>query len=338
MIAVAPSHDEGVVAKLKKIGISFKQISMKRASISPVADIIYIFKLYNYFSKIRPDMVFSYTMKPALFASAAASLARIPRITCMLTGLGIAFTATTFKARIAANAIKLLGKMFLKRADAIIFHNEDDLNAVVASGMVARKQCHVVNGSGVETNHFTEAELPKEVSFLFIGRLLREKGIREYVDAATALHKNYPDIKCRIVGGLDQNSGSIKQEEVQSWQDKGYIEYIGVVDDVREAIKNCSIFVLPSYREGRPRSTLEAMSMGRGIITSDAPGCRQTVEVGVNGLLAPVGDSKGIYKHMAYFVENPDEIISMGAASRKIAVEKYDAKAVSNHMLELIGA
>jgi glycosyltransferase involved in cell wall biosynthesis len=175
------------------------------------------------------------------------------------------------------------------------------------------------------------------VVFLLISRLLGDKGIREYVAAAGEVLRRYRNVVFRLAGNVDTNPNSIQLDEVFQWHRAGVIEYMGQLDDVRTAIADCSVFVLPSYREGTPRAILEAMAMGRPIITTDAPGCRETVTDGDNGLLVPVKAVKELAIAMERFIVEPDLIPRMGARSRIIAVDKYDVHKVNSQMLTGMG-
>lgn len=196
----------------------------------------------------------------------------------------------------------------------------------------------VVNGSGVDLASFAVKPLPDgaaqgAVRFLFIGRLLGDKGAREYAEAARLLKRNHPQVRCALVGWIDSNPNAITQEELDAWLVDGSIEFLGRLADVRPAIAACSVYVLPSYREGTPRTVLEAMAMGRAIITTDAPGCRETVVPGDNGFLVPVQDVNALAQAMRRFVEDPALQLSMGARSRKMAEDKYDVHKVNAMML-----
>jgi glycosyltransferase involved in cell wall biosynthesis len=200
----------------------------------------------------------------------------------------------------------------------------------------------VVNGSGVDVASFTVRPLPAAalsgaVRFLFIGRLLGDKGVREYAQAARLLKRSHPQVQCALVGWIDSNPNAITQAELDGWVADGSIEFLGRLADVRPAIEACSVYVLPSYREGTPRTVLEAMAMGRAIVTTDAPGCRETVVHGDNGFLVPVQDAEALAQAMRRFIEEPDLQTSMGARARKIAEDKYDVHKVNAVMLAGMG-
>ena len=223
----------------------------------------------------------------------------------------------------------------MSKAQTVFFQNPDDQKLFVQMGLLSSNyQSIVVNGSGVDLEHFYLTELPKgSPHFLLVARLLVDKGLREYVHAARKVRKKYPDTRFTIVGQVDENPNSIRQSELEEWIEERVVDYAGYLIDVRPAIESCSVFVLPSYREGTPRSVLEAMAMGRAIITTDAPGCRETVVNGDNGFLVPVRDVEALAEAMLKFVENPELVALMGQRSRKIAEEKYDVHKVNAVML-----
>jgi glycosyltransferase involved in cell wall biosynthesis len=196
----------------------------------------------------------------------------------------------------------------------------------------------VVNGSGVDLDEYSfRANKEKQPSFLMIARLLGDKGVREYVRAASLIHSSNPGIRFKLIGWIDENPDCIKQHELDEWINSGHIEYLGRLNDVRSSIEESSVYVLPSHREGTPRTVLEAMAMGRPIITTDTPGCRETVIEGENGFLVPVNSVDALVEAMQRFIDNPKLAVEMGRRSREIAEEKYDVHKVNAVMLREIG-
>ncbi|MCL4454978.1 MAG: glycosyltransferase family 4 protein, partial [Deinococcus sp.] len=192
----------------------------------------------------------------------------------------------------------------------------------------------LINGSGVDVEHFRPEPLPQEVSFLLIARLLRDKGVREFVEAARKVRRDHPQVRFRLVGWLDDSPSSITQAEVDGWVNEGTVEFLGRLEDVRPAIAQSTVFVLPSYREGTPRTVLEAMAMGRAVITTSAPGCRETVVDEDNGFLVPVRDAEALAQAMRRFLENPTLAAQMGARGRAVAEAKYDVRKVNRVIRE----
>ena len=217
------------------------------------------------------------------------------------------------------------------------FQNPDDESLFRKLNILsAHANTCVVNGSGVDVSqfnvaHFIESAAPR---FLLIARLLGDKGVREYVQAAKQVKQHYPDTQFDLVGWIDTNPNAITQAELDQWVAAGVLNFLGRLNDVRPAIRDCSVYVLPSYREGTPRTVLEAMAMGRAVITTDAPGCRETVVDGDNGFLVPIKDADALAQAMLRFIEKPDLSIQMGQRSRIIAEDKYDVHKVNEKMLK----
>jgi glycosyltransferase involved in cell wall biosynthesis len=217
----------------------------------------------------------------------------------------------------------------------IFFQNKDDLFEFRKN--IRFRPCQqfaLVNGSGVDLEYFRQQPMPENFSFLLAARLISDKGVLEYANAARYLKGKYPYIKFFLAGWFDQTPYAIKKALVTEWQQEGTIEFLGHVEDIREALKNASVFVLPSLREGTPRSVLEAMASGRPIITTDAPGCRETVREGINGFLIQPKNEYALRLRMEEFVKRPGLLPVMGEASRKIAEEKYDVHMVNDIIIK----
>ncbi|MFA0422770.1 glycosyltransferase family 4 protein, partial [Vibrio sp. 10N.222.54.A1] len=285
---------------------------------------------------LGPDFVMGYTIKPVIYGSLAAWLAGVKNTFSLITGLGYAFTGEAKgKRKFIQKILQFLYKIALNTNAGVFFQNNDDKCLFQSLGLVTTKTpISVVNGSGINVEDFQPTAFPLSVDFLLIARLLGDKGIREYAKAAKMLKESHPTATCRLVGFVDDNPDSIQESELQSWVDGGYIDFLGRMDDVKPAITQSAVYVLPSYREGTPRSVLEAMAMGRPIITTDAPGCRETVVNGVNGFLIPVKDSIAIYNKMIQFIEDKPLAETMGLKSREIAEQKFDVHKVNDFMLK----
>lgn len=333
IIAIAP-HDDEVSKKLNSLGIEYITINMQRNGINPITDFILMTDLCKILRKEKPHAIFAYTIKPVIYGSIAAKLAGVPSIYSMITGTGYIFLNVNLKSRIIGLIARNLFKFALYFNRLVFFQNKDNLEFFRHSKIISsRKSAVVVNGSGVDCDVFTPAACPPHLSFLMIARFLYDKGIREYVEAARIIKRRYPDLKFQLVGWIDTNPNSITQAELDKWISEGIIEYLGKLDDVRTAISNASVYVLPSYHEGTPRTVLEAMAMARPIITTDAPGCRETVIHNRNGFLVPVKSVDELVKAMEYFIHNPEMIHTMGEESRKYAIDKYDVNKVNLSIL-----
>ncbi|WGE46652.1 glycosyltransferase family 4 protein [Actinobacillus equuli] len=310
---------------------------------NPVKDLKAVYLLMKELKQLQPDIVFSTFIKPVIFGSLAAKLARVPKVIGMIEGLGNAFTpykeGKTQKAKIVQAIQILLYKISLPFLDKLIFLNPDDKKDLVDSYRISTKSTAILGGIGVDLERFgyQEVDITKEVSFLFIARLLKEKGIFEYLEAARKIKAEYPTVRFTIIGGFDEgNPFAISKDALDDYIKHGVIEYLGYVDNVPEVIANNSVFVLPSYREGVPRSTQEAMAIGRAVITTDVPGCRETVVHRKNGLLVPVYSVDELAQAMRYFIENKQEILNMGIESRKMAEQKFDIAKVNDKLISIL--
>lgn len=326
----------GVKDELLLLGVTPLEIKLSRTGMNPFKDIISLMDLTRLIRGVQPNVMLAYTIKPVIYGLLASKLARVPHRFALITGLGYAFTSvdTNIIRGVIGSLAKFLYGFSLKYASKIFFQNRDDEALFRNLGLVSPDQATVVlNGSGIDLTEYHETELPSgSVSFLMIARLLADKGIREYAEAFVRVVNIYPDVEFHLVGWIDNNPGSIRQDEVDAWRQAG-LHFHGRLSDVRPVIQNCSVYVLPSYREGTPRTVLEAMAMGRPIITSDAPGCRETVIDGENGFLVPVKSVDRLVDAMIRFIEEPKLICLMGSKSRQIIEERYDAHLVNAVML-----
>lgn len=332
--------DSKIRHALEERGVSVHDIAMSRTGMSVVGDFKTMLALCGLMHRIQPDLVLSYTIKPVVYGTLAAWLNAVPRRFVLMTGLGYAFTGRVAGIRSVVKAIaKFLYRLSLRFAHKVFFQNADDQALFFALGLLPRGTLSVVvNGSGIDLDQFTVTPLPEGCTrFLLIARLLGDKGVREYAIAAQSVRRKHPDAVFYLVGWIDENPDAIKKVELDGWVEDGRLVFLGRMEDVRPAIAASSVYVLPSYREGMPRTVLEAMAMGRPIITTNAPGCRETVEEGQNGILVPIMDAGMLAQAMERFIDEPSLVGSMGAHSRRIAEEKYDVKKVNWVMLREMG-
>lgn len=338
--ACAPSLEEDQETSniLKENGIYLHSVPFKRAGMNPLSDLVATWVLYKKMRTTRPDIVLSYTVKPVIWGTLAAAAARVPRRIALIPGLGYAFTgAASGKRRIVRKILQALYRRALNYADHVFFQNPDDAAVFRELGLVApNASISVVNGSGVDLHHFPPRRIPpttESICFLLVARMLGDKGVREFAEAAGRIKATNPDAQFHLVGGTDPNPDSISQETLESWVIEKGLSWHGTQADVRTYLAACHIYVLPSYREGTPRSVLEAMATGRAVITTDAPGCRETVVSGVNGFLVPPRNATALEQAMRRFIDQPELIQTMGAESLRIAREKYDVEQVNSQML-----
>ena len=327
-------------------GYHIHQITMQRTGTNPVKDIKTFIHSYQLLNRIKPEYLLSYTVKPMVYGTLAAWMARIPYRFVLISGLGYTFQQVeeTNNRSIFQKFVHGLYTQALAKSSKVFFQNNDDLNLLKKLNIVQPIiPTVVVNGSGVDLNDFNVSPLPRselggvKPSFLLIARLLKDKGIVEYVEAAKQIKKDYANAEFHLVGSIDENPAAIEQSQLDQWIADSDIIYWGQLKDVRPAIAASSVYVLPSYREGTSRSVLEAMSMGRAIITTDAPGCREPVTTGLNGYLVPVKAVDELADAMRQFIEHSNLYEKMGSASRSIAVEKYDVRKVNAHMIAEMG-
>jgi glycosyltransferase involved in cell wall biosynthesis len=338
VFAAAPDIDSDTAAKLVALGATPVPVVLSRAGLNPLATWRSGRQLRALVRRIAPDVMIAYTIKPVVLGATAARAAGVPFFAAMITGLGYAFLGGLKPKRLAIRLVAMLMyRKALAGSNLVIFQNEDDRRDFGRMRLLPKgKPSLVVNGSGIDLDRFGPQPVPSQPAFLMIARYLRDKGIREYGAAAARLKADFPQARVRLAGWLDQAPDSIGQAELDSMV-AGGIEDLGKLDDVRPAIAESSVYVLPSYREGTPRTVLEAMAMGRAVITTDAPGCRNTVVEGVNGLLVPVGDSEALYRAMRRFVEEPALARTMGEESLRLVREKYDVHEVNSAILEAMG-
>jgi glycosyltransferase involved in cell wall biosynthesis len=325
---------------LNERGVRYHDVPLSRTGLSVTGDLRTFIALRRMMLIIRPDLVLAYTVKPVIWGMIAAWLARVPKRVALITGLGYAFVGKAYgKRAIIRWIVSRLYSIALRRASLVFFQNPDDRAEMRRQGISpVHVPTKVVNGSGVDLLQFPHVDLTDEPpQFLLIARLLGDKGIREYAQAAAALVPHWPGVGFHIVGGLDPNPNGLGISEVEEWVRAGNIIWHGALDDVQPALAAAHVYVLPSYREGTPRTVLEAMATGRAIITTDAPGCRETVQEGENGFLVPVRNSSALTAAMEKFLLEPELIDRMGEQSRRIATEKYDVHKVNAAMIDAMG-
>lgn len=334
----APGLSDGDLSlALRDRGAIPHDIPLRRTGMNPASDLVALHGLWSLMRELRPDVFLGYTIKPVIYGLLAARVARVKRRYALITGLGYAFLNQPqgLKARVVSGVARSLYRGALRGAHRVFFQNPDDQALFRALGILSRRVASVVvNGSGVDVRHFAQTQVPEgRVVFLMIARLLGAKGVREYADASRRLRREFPSAVFRLAGWIDGGPDSISADELASWVNEGHVEYLGKLADVRPALRECGVYVLPSYREGTPRTVLEAMAIGRAVVTTDAPGCRETVIDGVNGYLVPVGSSDGLADAMRRFLAEPSLAREMGEQSRRIVEERYDVRRVNAEML-----
>lgn len=334
---IVTGPDKIDVDRICDLGASFREIHINKNGTSIWEDIRYCGKLLKLMRAEKPDVVLGYTVKPVVYGAIAAKIAGVKNINCMITGAGYTFTATTLKANVLGFIVRLLYKIGLGCANHVIFQNKDDLKEFVERQLVAKNKCHVVHGSGVDMTKFNQETFPDTINFFMLSRLLKSKGVNEYLKAAEILKEKYPDVEFTLLGKYETSmQDAIDKDYVENLIKKGVIRRYEETSDVRPFYKQCSVYVLPSYREGTPRTVLEAMAVGRPIVTTDTNGCRDTVEDGKNGFLIPIKNVEMLAEKMEKFILQPNLIPCFGRESYQLCCEKYDVTKVNEDMLKIM--
>jgi glycosyltransferase involved in cell wall biosynthesis len=341
VMASAPDFDDDLQKRLTDLGITCYPTELKRNGVNPLEDIAYFLRIRSLLKELKPDLTIAYAMKPVIYGSLAAWSLGVRRRFSLITGLGYTFGGASRRQRLLNGLVNMLCRLAFAANERIFVQNPDDAALLIERRLLPAQKVVVVNGSGVPLQDFEQAPMPEgPITFLFIARLMVEKGILEFVEAARRLKPRHPEARFQILGPFpfDSNASSVQPEQLEAWIDEGAVDYLGETKDVRPYIRQAHVFVLPSfYREGTPRSTLEAMAMGRPIITADSPGCRETVIDGKNGFLVPIRDHQRLADAMERFIDDPESLIRSGLESRKIAEDRYDVRKVNGAMLATMG-
>lgn len=336
VLAFAPDHDAASRAALTGLGVEAVDYAVSRAGTNPLREICSIFELRGLLAQHRVDLCFSYFIKPVIYGTIAAWLAGVPRRYGLIEGLGFAFTDAPDQSRtrrFLQHAITVMARFAGRRVDQMIFLNPDDRQEFLNRGLISHNRTYLLGAIGLDLSDWSVTPLPKgPLTFLLVARLLRDKGIAEYAAAARLVRQDHPEIRFLLLGGLDDNPAAINRAEVEAWVAEGLIEWPGHVA-VKPWLAQAHVFVLPSYREGVPRSTQEAMAMARPVITTDVPGCRETVIEGVNGFLVPPRDPQALAAAMRQFIRAPGLITHMGAESRRFAEARFDVHQQNRKLL-----
>ncbi|WP_312400483.1 glycosyltransferase family 4 protein [Enterobacter chengduensis] len=334
-------RDEEKFRQISMFGAIPDQYKFSRSGMNPFLDMLNTVALSKKIRNIGPDVVFCFFPKPVIFGTLAARLAGVKNIYNLLEGLGFCYTKhqgqDSYKKKILRLVQTFLYKVTLPRAKKVLFLNSDDYNELIMENKIFISDSEVIGGIGVNLNEFSYKKPNRSnIHFGMVSRLLVEKGVREFVQAARIIKIKYPYVKFSIAGAIDDNPGGITQEQISAWKNEGHIEFLGQISDVKSYLEGLSIFVLPSYREGIPRSTQEAMAIGRAVITTDVPGCRETVRDGLNGLIVPPWTVNELADAMAFFVNNPENIVSMGLESRRLAEELFDENYATDKLINIL--
>ncbi|MBL9115617.1 MAG: glycosyltransferase family 4 protein [Verrucomicrobiaceae bacterium] len=332
---------------MKRIGVRHRPIRMVRSRVNPLSDLVTWWDMWRLFRTEKPDALFAYTIKSVVYGCVVAALAGVPRIYALLPGLGFTFVKpVTLKQKIVASISVWLHQFALRRAHVIFMQNEDDRQLLGNLGILPESiPCHVTAGSGVNVEEFPHVPLNEDkdlaagtVRFVLVSRLLISKGVEVFAEAARIIKQRYPNAEFHLVGPFDPNPNRVSEEQVESWVAEGILEHHGMVRDVAGNLKDKHVFVLPTwYREGVPHATLEALSMGRAIITTDSVGARETVREGKNGFLVPPHSVDAVVEAMERYLKDRTLIVKHGEQSRRLAEDVFDVRLVNGLILREMG-
>jgi len=324
-------------AAVEALGATYIDYPLQRTGLNIFADLKTFLALRRTLSDLRPDALFCYTIKPVIWGGLASRFAGKPKFFALITGLGFTFQKGGALKNFLTRIISQLYRLSLNGAKAVIFQNDDNRKVFEDRKLVALNKSRKVNGSGVNIERYKFTPLDKEqTTFLLIARLLYDKGIREYAEAAKIVKAKHPEAQIQILGPTDPSPNGFPLPKLEALHESGTLEYLGSTDDVRPFVEACQIYVLPSYHEGLPRTVIEAMSIGRPVIATDIPGCRDTVIVGETGVLVPVKDAQALADAMIEMIENRENWVEMGSAGRKLAENKFDVNAINADLLSII--
>lgn len=334
VIAIAPP--DAFTPKLIEAGCTYCPIEIENKGTNPFRDMLLIWRFYRVYRQVKPDVVLHYTIKPNIYGTLAARLAGIPAIN-NVSGLGTVFLIDNLVSQVAQQLYRLAFRFPAK----VFFQNQDDRDLFLQHKLIRPALTDLLPGSGIDIQRFRPAPVftrNSSFTFLMIARLLYEKGVVEYVEAARLLRARYPQVRVQLLGGIDESGNiGIRRQLFEAWVAEGILEYLGTSDDVASHIAAADCVVLPSYREGTPKTLLEAAAMGKPLITTNVPGCKETVIDGHNGFLCQVRNAGDLADKMMRLYELPDQRLNqMGQASRRLAEEKFDERFVIDKYLEAI--
>lgn len=324
--------------ELSAMGVSFHPWQLSRKGINPLAEFKSIRSLYKIYQEVGPDLIHHVTIKPIIYGSLAARLAKIPATVNAVSGLGHVYISESFKTKLVRKITNFGYALSAKHPHArFIFQNTDDEGFFLNNRLVTKEKSHIIPGSGVCMQTYQPLPLPAQEKLVIVlaARMIREKGIQEFVEAASLL-KTRTHLEFVLVGGVDTgNPSAITEQALLAWNQLPNVSWWGYQADMQKVLSQCHIACLPSYREGSPRFLIEAAACGRAIITTDTPGCRDLVNPGVNGLLVPVKDAKALSEAIAKLTDNPAILEKMGLASRALVESRYSQESVLSDTFEV---
>tara|TARA_R110002020_G_scaffold361823_1_gene574303 strand:- start:39251 stop:40318 length:1068 start_codon:yes stop_codon:yes gene_type:complete len=340
VFAGAPNFKDNTSQTLSDLGVVTVEFPLQRTGLNPWKDLMSVLKIRNIIIKNEIDLLFPYTIKPVIYGSLAGRFTNTPVIS-LITGLGFTFSKSSIKARVLQKVTEVLYKIALSKNNAIIFQNSDDVALFRKKGILNKNQnTQIVDGSGIHLERYPFRENNKvsdKIIFVFVARLIREKGADLFMDAAQKLKTEFPKAEFHIIGNIDNSPSSISPNRLSELNERKIITYHGFKKNVENYLTNSDVFVLPTYyREGIPRSILEALSIGMPIITTNTPGCKETVLRNENGILVEPKQLNELILGIRFFLENPASIGPMGNRSRKLAEERFNVDIINDMILKII--
>ena len=337
VVAMASGAETDDIVAIERLGVKYIDYPVQRNALNPLADMKTLLSFRKIFKSERPDVVLAYTIKPVIWGSIAVRFFPNTQFYSLVTGLGFAFQKGGFKRGLLSFIVTNLYRFSVSKSTKVIFQNPDNLQVFLDKKITTPDKVVRVNGSGVDLSHYAQVvPSAKKFTFLTIARLLGEKGLREYASAAKIVKQQYPDVSFQLVGPEDPSPDGIPISEVKQWHNDGYLEYLGGTKDVRPYLAQCNVFVLASYHEGMPRTVLEAMATGRPILTTNVPGCRETVVDGENGFLVEKQSVDQLVEKIIWFIEHQGLWQTMADKSREMAVESFDVHVINEQLLRIM--
>lgn len=336
VIAICPESE--CIDELEEMGVKTVVINSKRISTNLIDNIKYFFGIVKTLKKEKPDILFNYTIKPNIIGSIAGKIAGVPKIYSMVTGMGYIYSSQKLRVKIIRIFCNLGYKLAFKVNTRVIFQNKEDREEFIERKFIDSSKGFVVDGSGVDLERFEFTKLPKEFNFLMIARTLGVKGVEEFCKSAEIVKEKHPEVSFTYVGEVEKNYRGVNPKVIEEYKKRNIVNFEGHKESVVPYLKKCKVFVLPSYlKEGIPRTLLEALAVGRPIITTDVRGCREVIKDGKNGVLVRPKDVEDLVEKMEYMIENQDKLEAMGQASNEYAKERFDINKINKKMLEIMG-
>jgi glycosyltransferase involved in cell wall biosynthesis len=338
-VIIASIPDGQSEKKILDLGLEFQPLKFSRTGVNPLIEIWGLIHLWLLFWRFKPQLVHLVTIKPVLYGGLAARLAPVQSVVYAISGLGFIFSSQTLKAKILRPIISRLYAFSLgHKNSSIIFQNRDDRELLTTQANIADQKIEMIRGSGVDLNRFAHSPMPptSPLIFVFAARLLLDKGIREFIEAARLLRTSYEAVEFWVIGAPDpKNPMSVQSTDLEEWKKEAKLVFWGHREDIPELFSRAHVVVLPSYREGLPKVLLEAQAAGRPVITTNAPGCRDAIELNVTGLLVPVNNARALALAMEGFIKHPQKMAEMGVAARALAERAFSVEGVVERHLEI---